>query len=193
MPEATIVLTVFNEAPYVGEMIDSVLSSSVKKCYIVDNNSSDGTQEIIHSKSDNEIMHVYYLDEQRALFDNLSFLASMVEDKYIYILGGDDLLVKEGFNSVIDESNVGGYLIPRVHYFSDKSGCIVEEYPVKNWVDSCNTAKTSYQLIYAQLMYASNDVHILGLHDKNNFLRIYSSCKVKESLNKFSRTPVNMR
>ena len=87
----TVVIPTYNRADYLQEAIKSVLSQSYEnfELLIMDNCSSDHTQEIIKSYSDQRIRYIRHHCNIGAMA-NWTYGVKLAQGKYLSILGDDD-------------------------------------------------------------------------------------------------------
>lgn len=104
-PDVSIVTPVFNEAPFIGEMIQSVKAQSFSdwELLIIDDESTDHTVQVATEAARGEPrVHIHSgmgkLGKVRAF--NYGFQAS--HGKYIVLLGGDDTLPKSSLKDRVE-------------------------------------------------------------------------------------------
>jgi glycosyltransferase involved in cell wall biosynthesis len=92
MPRVSIVMTVYNAAPYVDQAIGDVLRQSFHdfELIVVDNASTDRSASIIKSFSDSRIVP-FYLGENIGRTKALNFACQQAAGEYVAILDADDL------------------------------------------------------------------------------------------------------
>lgn len=91
MPKVSVCIPSYNHALYIGKCIESVLAQTFNdwEMVIVDNRSSDNTQEIVRSFSDNRIR--FYVNETNiGAVRNWNRCASLARGEYVAILQSDD-------------------------------------------------------------------------------------------------------
>lgn len=89
-------IPVRNGVEYLSEAIKSALNQTMPhfRLVVVDNNSTDGTSEVIRSFSDSRLETVRH-DSTLTLFENLNFCLSLVRAPFFCILHADDRLLPE--------------------------------------------------------------------------------------------------
>ena len=113
-PQITVGMPVYNEAKYISETLDSVLSQTYRNFEVIisDNNSKDGTYEILQEylKKDRRLK-VFRQPKNIGSLKNFKFVLDKAQSPYFIWLSGHDiwhpqLLEKlyEGFNSSKDEN-----------------------------------------------------------------------------------------
>jgi glycosyltransferase involved in cell wall biosynthesis len=98
-PLVSVLMTAYNREKYIGEAIESVLSSTYHnfELIIVDDHSKDNTVEIArkYAKKDKRIQ-VYMNEENLGQFPNRNKAASYAKGKYIKYLDSDDKIYDWG-------------------------------------------------------------------------------------------------
>ncbi len=89
-PLISVLISVYNDALYLGPAIRSILSQSLEdfEIVIVDDGSTDGTAEVIRSFDDPRIRSVHH--ENRGLVPSLNRGLDLCRGKYVARLDGDD-------------------------------------------------------------------------------------------------------
>lgn len=94
MAKVSVILPVYNVAPYLGEAFDSILSQSLKEIEIiaVDDGSTDNSWEIIkkYQQLDGRIMAFQQENQGQSVARNLALQHATGE--YIYMMDSDDVL-----------------------------------------------------------------------------------------------------
>ena len=97
-PLISVVLPVYNVAPYIGEAIDSILNQTVQdfEIIIIDDCSTDGTMAIVESFKDSRI-RIIKKPKNKGLIDSLNIGFSEAKGTYIARMDGDDINVPNRF------------------------------------------------------------------------------------------------
>jgi glycosyltransferase involved in cell wall biosynthesis len=91
-PLISVVLPVYNVAPYVKEAIDSILNQTIQdfEILIIDDCSTDNTLEVVHSYNDDRIV-IITKEKNKGLIDSLNIGFEQAKGKYIARMDGDDI------------------------------------------------------------------------------------------------------
>jgi glycosyltransferase involved in cell wall biosynthesis len=91
-PLISVVLPVYNVAPYIKEAIDSILNQSIQdfEILVIDDCSTDSTLAIIKGFSDERII-IIEKEENKGLIDSLNLGFKLARGKYIARMDGDDI------------------------------------------------------------------------------------------------------
>ncbi|PIY12808.1 MAG: hypothetical protein COZ17_02580 [Flavobacteriaceae bacterium CG_4_10_14_3_um_filter_33_47] len=97
-PLISVVLPVYNVAPYIKEALDSVLNQTIQdfEIIVIDDCSTDNTLEVIESIKDVRI-RIIKKPENKGLIDSLNIGFSEAKGKYIARMDGDDLNTPDRF------------------------------------------------------------------------------------------------
>lgn len=97
-PLISVVLPVYNVAPYVKEAIDSILNQTIQdfEILIIDDCSTDSTLTIVKDFSDERII-IVEKEENKGLIDSLNLGFKLAKGKYIARMDGDDINVQDRF------------------------------------------------------------------------------------------------
>ncbi len=102
-PKVSIVSLVYNQAKFLPERIESVLSQTFQdfEWIIVDDYSTDGSQQILLSQlQDNpHVSHLVLHDHNWGCYESFNHALSLTQGEYIYHAAGDDICEK-GFLEV---------------------------------------------------------------------------------------------
>lgn len=92
MPLISVVLPVFNVAPYLKEALDSIFNQTIQdfEIIIIDDCSTDNTIEIANSYQDERIK-IILKPENKGLIDSLNIGFEAATGKYIARMDGDDI------------------------------------------------------------------------------------------------------
>lgn len=96
MPKVSIIIPTYNRAAMVCDAIDSVLAQSYRdfEVLVVDDGSTDGTQEVLRERYGDRIRYFYQENQGRAAARNKGIRES--EGKYLVFLDSDDWLLPNG-------------------------------------------------------------------------------------------------
>lgn len=97
-PLISVVLPVYNVAPYVKEAINSILNQTIQdfEVLIIDDCSTDSTLTIVKDFSDERII-IIEKEENKGLIDSLNLGFKLAKGKYIARMDGDDINVLDRF------------------------------------------------------------------------------------------------
>lgn len=94
MIKVSIILPIYNVAPYLKEAFESIISQTLKEIEIiaVNDGSTDNSQEIIekYSQQDSRIISLYQENQGQSVARNLAL--EYARGEYIYMMDSDDLL-----------------------------------------------------------------------------------------------------
>ncbi len=98
MPLISVVLPVYNVAPYFKEALDSILNQTIQdfEILVIDDCSTDNTIEIANSYQDARIK-ILSKTENKGLIDSLNIGFKAATGKYIARMDGDDINVLDRF------------------------------------------------------------------------------------------------
>lgn len=103
IPIISVVIPVYNCAPYLKEAIQSVLSQTISdfECIIINDGSTDESKAIIQSFTDSRI--IYAENEQNSgLVYSLNKGLDLAKGQYIVRMDGDDICMPDRFQKQID-------------------------------------------------------------------------------------------
>ncbi|MBP6755809.1 MAG: glycosyltransferase family 2 protein [Bacteroidia bacterium] len=88
----TVIVPAYNYANFIGECLDSVLSQTFKswECIVIDNGSTDNTQEIVKSYSNNDGRIKYHYTNQKGVSLARNLAVSLSQGTYLLPLDADD-------------------------------------------------------------------------------------------------------
>ena len=91
-----IILPNFNKKNFISETINSVLNQGYKnwKLILIDNNSTDGSKEMIKNYQNHEKIEIYYLKKNKGVAFSRNFALRKSKGEYIAFLDSDDLWEK---------------------------------------------------------------------------------------------------
>lgn len=125
LPLISVILPVYNAEEYIYESIQSILNQSYNtfEVIIINDGSTDSTEEIIKSFNDNRIR--YYKNEKNLrLISSLNFGLQLVRGEYIARIDSDDIALPNRFEKQVEflENNLDYGLI----------GCFAQEFGDSN-------------------------------------------------------------
>lgn len=90
-PLVSVVIPAYNHEKFIGAAIDSVLQQSVEdlELVIVDDGSTDGTAEVIHSYDDSRLSYTF--QENQDAFNTINRGLDIAHGDYVSILNSDDV------------------------------------------------------------------------------------------------------
>lgn len=102
MSRATVLMTVYNAAPFLRECINSILQQTFTdfECWIVNDGSTDATGEILRSIQDPRI-HVFQHTENRGIAESLNMYLPQIRTPYIIRMDADDVCLPDRFEKQI--------------------------------------------------------------------------------------------
>lgn len=116
-PEITAIVPAYNIAEYIGEAIGSALKQQppFKRIIVVDDGSTDATQDVVSRFSDPRIL--YYYQKNQGLGPARNKGIELSDTEYIYFMDGDDVL-SDGMTHFIYESIENSQIRPDAIFFS---------------------------------------------------------------------------
>lgn len=106
LPLVSVLMTSYNREKYIGEAIESVLTSTYEnwELIIVDDVSEDSTVDIVHKyQSTDARIKVYTNEFNLGDYPNRNKAASYAQGKYLKYLDSDDYLLPEGLEYCVNE------------------------------------------------------------------------------------------
>jgi len=105
-PRVSIIMPVFNTAPYLKEAVDSVLNQSFRdfELIILDDASTDESSSILNTYSDSRIVR-YTSDKNIGLANILNIGLEMVRGEYIARMDSDDISLPTRLQTEVDYLN----------------------------------------------------------------------------------------
>lgn len=99
----SIVVATYNSQQTLSACLDSILSQSFQdwECLIVDGLSKDNTLNIIQSYIDKDARFRYISEKDNGIFDALNKGVNLAKGEWIYVLGSDDKLTKDGLRHLV--------------------------------------------------------------------------------------------
>ena len=91
MPQFSVIIPLYNKAPYVGKTVESVLGQTFNdyELIIIDNGSNDGSSEIVSGFTDSRI-HIVRLEENVGVSNARNKGVSIATAPYVTFLDADD-------------------------------------------------------------------------------------------------------
>jgi len=104
-PLVSVLMTAYNREKYIGEAIESVLSSTYEnlELIIVDDRSKDGTVEIARSYASRDVRVKVFVNEKNlGDYPNRNQAASHASGKYLKYVDADDYIYPWGINVMVN-------------------------------------------------------------------------------------------
>lgn len=100
-PLISVVIPAYNHERFIGAAIESVLNQSYSdfELIIVNDGSTDGTEDIIKTYDDSRLR--YYYQENQDAFNTINRGISLAEGKYISILNSDDIYTTDRLEKLV--------------------------------------------------------------------------------------------
>lgn len=101
-PLISIVIPAYNHEQFVGYAIDSVLGQTYQnfEVVIVNDGSTDGTEEVIQGYEDQRIR--YYYQENQDAYNTINRGISLARGEFVSILNSDDIYVSDRLETLLD-------------------------------------------------------------------------------------------
>jgi len=114
-PLVSVVIPAYNHERFIGAAIDSVLNQSVEdlELVIVDDGSTDGTAEVIHSYSDSRLSYTY--QENQDAFNTINRGLGLAKGDFISVLNSDDIYTLDRLEKLL------------AHGLEHQSDCIISD------------------------------------------------------------------
>lgn len=102
-PKVTVCIPCYNEQKFIASSLESTLSQTYKdiNIYIVDNNSTDNTLEIVTKYKDPRIK-IFKNEENIGMFQNMNRCLDLSNTDYVKILCADDTLETDCLDKQVD-------------------------------------------------------------------------------------------
>jgi glycosyltransferase involved in cell wall biosynthesis len=93
IPEVTVLVAAYNGMPYLRELVDSVLRQTFRdfQLLIVNDGSTDGTEQYLNSLSDDRIRLVHQENRGQGAARNVGL--ALCESEFVAITDGDDVVL----------------------------------------------------------------------------------------------------
>lgn len=98
MPRATVLMTVYNAAPYLRECVLSIMQQTFTdfECWIVNDGSTDDTESVLKTFDDPRI-RVFHNTENRGIAESLNTYLPLIRTQYIIRMDADDVCLPDRF------------------------------------------------------------------------------------------------
>lgn len=92
-----VLLATYNGEKYLKEQIDSILNQTYKNIHLIisDDNSQDGTRQILKQYEQNERVTIHYQEENFGYVRNFEYLLQQVQSEYYMLSDQDDVWMPE--------------------------------------------------------------------------------------------------
>lgn len=99
MPKVSVIIPVYNTAPYLEESLSSIVNQTLRdiEIIIVDDGSSDGSSDVIEKFANNETRITCIKQENKGLSEARNIGLSKARGKYLYFMDSDDILDNDCF------------------------------------------------------------------------------------------------
>ena len=129
-----VLMPVYNAEPYIKEAIDSILNQTYSNFdfYIINDGSSDKSDEIIRSYTDERI-HYLVNDQNRGLVYTLNRGLDLIENEFIARMDNDDIAFPDRFEKQLKFMDSHQNIVAcgsQVQYFGTSD--IIPEYPLNH-------------------------------------------------------------
>ena len=155
----SIVMPVKNEALYLRECLDSIVSQSFKdwELWICDDHSNDNTLEIIVEYCDKYPSINYLINKEHGIIPALNLAYSKCTGKYITRMDGDDIMPPkklETLFSLLQKKGRGYVATGKVKYFPEED--IADGfYTYQNWLNSLCINQNHWDEVYKECVIPS--------------------------------------
>lgn len=177
--KASIVVISFNESKYISKCLKSILNQSFRnfEIIIVDENSNDGTQEILRKFKRKNIKLIFSSSRNRAIARNIGIKAAYGE--YIFFIDADCVASKNWLKNGIKsfEKNIGG-VEGRVYYVSRRFKPTMKDKVVSNMNGGIySTSNMAYRKNILKQVRGFNPKYIFA-EDVDIALRVLTNFKI---------------
>lgn len=102
----SIIIATYNSGKTLGAALQSVKNLSFQEweCIIIDGLSSDNTLDIIKKFSLLDNRFRYVSEQDQGIYDALNKGVKMARGEWVYVLGSDDELIKDGLQSLLEKA-----------------------------------------------------------------------------------------
>ena len=125
MKFVTIIIINYNKAPYLKEAIDSALSQNYqnKEILIIDDGSTDNSQEIINSYANRERIRILYQENNGVIYTRNKAI-NEAKGEFIVQLDGDDILLDGFITNAVNQfdDNTSKIVYGTTVHFGEKNG-----------------------------------------------------------------------
>ena len=120
-PKVSIIIATFNAAKTLPVAMDSVMNQTFQdwECIIVDGASKDSTVEIVKSYVDRDSRFRYISELDKGVYDAFNKGWKKAKGEWVYYLGCDDKLTKEGIKEMMVHENNTDLLMGNVFLVYD--------------------------------------------------------------------------
>ena len=103
-PKVTVAIPVYNVEKYIGDCIDSIPARKDLEVIVIDDCCTDSTQSIVADKIKRfNKFGVFKMEKNSGVAVCRNILLDLASGDYIFFLDGDDKIIPEEFNKVMDE------------------------------------------------------------------------------------------
>jgi glycosyltransferase involved in cell wall biosynthesis len=168
-PLISILVPIYNEAPYLKRCLESILEQEYPHFEILlsDNASSDASWSIAQefARQDSRL-RIHRFETQVHAYDNLLKCADMSSGHLSYHMGGDDYLKGPGFLQTVakhfsDDPKLGAF-ISRLEYFEDQTGTFIHMYPPKELAEALAFGPLEFLKKYS--LYCGHDELLVAIY-----------------------------
>lgn len=102
LPQISIIVATYNSTKTIRKTLQSVLDQNYQmwECIIIDGKSSDGTVEILEEFAKKDKRYSYVSEKDNGIYDAFNKGWKKAKGEWIYYLGSDDWLTKDGLNEL---------------------------------------------------------------------------------------------
>ena len=173
-PVVSIVVTCFNQAGYLERSVKSVLAQTFTdlECIIVDDGSSDNTQEVAEQLKSYDSRVSYYYKENGGVSSSRNFGFKQAQGKWIQFLDGDDWIHEDkirfqlSYSDRVDDENTVFYtdyervFFDKEQHISNRQenivGCLTSEQLIKRLLIPDFLANSPFPLLQQCLLMHRN-------------------------------------
>lgn len=178
-PLVTVIVPCFNYAAYLAEALDSVLSQTYQdwECIIVNDGSSDNTEEVALDYCEKDKRFSYYSQENKGVIAARNKGLEMAKGKYVLPLDGDDKIaptyIKKGV-SVLENNEFIRVVYCKASYFGEMKGEVelapfsMEKLLIRNMIFS----SALHHKVDSERIGGYNDTMKKGLEDWDYWISI---------------------
>lgn len=127
MPRATVLMTVYNAAPFLQECIDSVLNQTIIdfEFWIIDDGSTDGSKALLSKQTDSRVKK-YFNETNLGIAFSLNQYLHKIQTEYIFRMDADDVCLPTRLQNQIIFMDAN----PSIGI----SGCAMQYFGHKNYI-----------------------------------------------------------
>ena len=123
MNEVAVVMPVFNGAMYLKRSIESILNQTFTKFtfYIINDGSSDNSENIILSYNDNRIKYITF-KTNKGIVEVLNYALNNLKEKYLVRMDSDDIALKNRVETLYNKIKNSQHAVigSGIYYFNDR-------------------------------------------------------------------------